>query len=147
MQRDCAFEKDVLHLGNLRIGKTTLDRTHSLTSLVVEETHALGAEVGVDHVDIVALADGLVRALGLACTAVDAIAGDVGRHMRASMGRPMRCVKGSVAAALSRRGWGPLRFPQTPFARLVATLLTYAGLLGKLCFPAGGHPHMTQQRD
>ena len=104
MQIDGALQKKLLALGKLWIRKTTLDRTHSLTSLVIEETNALGAEVRVDHIDVVALADGLVRALGLACTAVDAIAGDVGRHMRASMGRPMRCVKGSVAAALRAAG-------------------------------------------
>ena len=35
---------------------------------------------------------------------------------------------------------GRFASPDTPFARLLATLLTYASLLGKLRFPAGGHP-------
>jgi len=96
MQRDGALEEDVLDLRNIWIRKTTLDGTHSLTSLVIEEPNALCAEVRVDHIDIVALADCLVGALGLTCTAVDAIARDVGSHIDASMGRPMPSVKGDV---------------------------------------------------
>ena len=57
----------------LGIGQAALDRAHGLAGLVVVEADALGAELGVDHVDLVALADRLVRALGLARAAVDAI--------------------------------------------------------------------------
>jgi hypothetical protein len=48
---------------------------------VVIEAHALGAKVGVDHVDFVAFADRLVRTLRLASAAVYAVLGDVGGHV------------------------------------------------------------------
>jgi hypothetical protein len=46
----------------------------------LEMTHALGTEIGVDNVNLVALADGAVRAFGLAHVAVDAFVSDVKRH-------------------------------------------------------------------
>jgi hypothetical protein len=47
---------------------------HALRLIVV--THALGALVGVDFVDFLALVDGSVRALGLTHVTVDAFVGD-----------------------------------------------------------------------
>ena len=46
----------------------------------VEGADALGALLGVDDVDVVTGADGLVWALGLACAAVDALFNDLHRH-------------------------------------------------------------------
>ncbi len=63
-----------------RIGQTTLDRADRLTRLVVVETDALGAQLGVDHVDRITLGDGFVGALRLAGAAVDAIGSDVSSH-------------------------------------------------------------------
>jgi hypothetical protein len=39
-------------------------------------THAFGAPVRVDYVDLLALGNGFVRALGLAHVAIDAFVGD-----------------------------------------------------------------------
>ena len=88
MQLNRALEKKLFALGALRVGETTLDGTDGLTGLVVEEPNALGAQVRVDHIDVVALADCLVGALGLTGTAVDAVAGDVGGHMGREYGEP-----------------------------------------------------------
>src|SRR5262249_58565306 len=67
-------------LWDLRVREAAFDGAHSLAGFVVIEADALGAEVGVDDVDFVPLADGLVRALRLARATVDAIFGDVSRH-------------------------------------------------------------------
>ena len=80
MQAHRAGEELILGLDVLGVGQAALDRAHSLTSFVIVEPDALGAEVRIDDVDFVALADGLVRALRLAGTAVDAVVGDVRRH-------------------------------------------------------------------
>jgi hypothetical protein len=48
---------------------------------VIEETDALAAASGVDDVQAVAFADGVVGALGLASAAVDAFVGNVGSHV------------------------------------------------------------------
>jgi hypothetical protein len=53
-----------------------------LAGFVVVEAYAFGAKFGVDHIDLLPFADGLVGALGLASTAVDAI----GRDMRCHVG-------------------------------------------------------------
>ena len=70
----------VLVLDVVRIWQAALDRTDRLASLVIVETDALGAELGIDDVDLLTLADGFVRTLRLASAAVDAVCGDVGRH-------------------------------------------------------------------
>jgi hypothetical protein len=60
----------------LRILGDTVHRTdlHALGRLVV--TYALGTQIGIDLVDLVALGNGAVGALGLADIAVDAFVGD-----------------------------------------------------------------------
>jgi hypothetical protein len=71
-----------LLLGLLVIGvlEDAVDRAHldTLGSLVVAD--ALGTEIGVDDIDLVALADGAVGAFGLAHVTVDAFVSDVKRH-------------------------------------------------------------------
>jgi hypothetical protein len=62
------------------VRKTTFDGADGLTGLVVMKTHAFGTTLGVDYIDIVALADGIVWTLRLARSAVDADLGNVGRH-------------------------------------------------------------------
>ena len=64
-------------LAMVRIGNAALDRAYRLAGLVVVEPDALGAELGVDDVNLVTLADGFVGALGLAGPAVDAVGRDV----------------------------------------------------------------------
>jgi hypothetical protein len=80
MEIERALDERLLVLDVIRIRQTALDGTHRLASLVVVEADALRAELGIDDVDLLALADGLVRTLGLASAAVDAVCGDVGRH-------------------------------------------------------------------
>jgi hypothetical protein len=75
-----ALDQHGLALGVLGVGQAALDGADGLAGLVVVEADALGAELRVDHVDLVALGDGFVRALGLASAAVDAVGRDVGRH-------------------------------------------------------------------
>jgi hypothetical protein len=60
--------EDAIHRANL----------DTLGGLVVP--HALRAELGIDHIDLIALANGAVGALGLAHIAVDAFVSDVKRH-------------------------------------------------------------------
>jgi hypothetical protein len=71
-----------LLLGLLVIGvlEDAVDRAYldTLGSLVV--ANALGTEIGVDDIDLVALADGAVGAFGFAHVAVDAFVSDVKRH-------------------------------------------------------------------
>ena len=77
----------------VRIRQTALHRAHRLAGFVVVECNALGAQSRIDDVDVVALADRLVRALGLAGTAVDALFCDVGGHTAQSS-----CLTPSVVA-------------------------------------------------
>ena len=51
-----------------------------MAGLVIVETDALGAQLGIDDVNLVAFADGFVWTLGLASAAVDAVCGDKSRH-------------------------------------------------------------------
>ena len=59
-----ALEQDRLGLGPIGIGEAALDRADGLTRFMIVEADALGAEIGVDDVDIVPFADGIVRASG-----------------------------------------------------------------------------------
>ena len=76
-----ALDELAFGLRVLRIRQAAFDRTDGLASFVIVETDALRAQLGVDHVDLVALADGFIRALWLAGAAVDAVVGDVRRHV------------------------------------------------------------------
>ena len=62
------------------IREAALHRAHGLTGFLLVEADALRAQVGVDDVDVVPLGDGVVRALGLAGSAVDAVVGDTCGH-------------------------------------------------------------------
>lgn len=64
----------------LRIREATLHGADCLARLVVVEPDAFGAEFRIDYVDVVAFADGFVRALWLASAAVDAVRRYVRRH-------------------------------------------------------------------
>src|SRR6266849_6628590 len=72
----------LLRLDDGRIRDAAVDRAHRRASFLLVEANALGAELGIDHEDVLALADGLVGTLGLAGAAVDALHGDQGRHGR-----------------------------------------------------------------
>src|SRR5262245_8804852 len=82
-------------LGIVRVGHAAVDRAHRRALLLVEETHALGAFLGNDVVQVLGqrrmrftvvgprhptLVDGCVRALGLTRAAVDALLGDHRGH-------------------------------------------------------------------
>lgn len=76
-----AVEQRILVLDVLRVGHAALDRAYRVARLLVVESNALRAEVGVDHVDLVALGDCIVRAFRLTSSTVDALFGDVGGHL------------------------------------------------------------------
>src|SRR5262249_12337287 len=80
MERLGARDQRLLGLLVVRIGEAALDGANRLAGLVIVKSHALGAELRIDDVDVVALADRLVGALGLASPAVDAFVGDVSGH-------------------------------------------------------------------
>ena len=75
-----AFKEDVFGLEVARIGDAAVDGADRGARLFVVEPDALGAQVGIDDVDVLALADGFVRALRLARAAVDALFRDRGAH-------------------------------------------------------------------
>src|SRR4029453_4773002 len=76
------LEQHLFALDVVRIRHTALDRAHCLTGLVIVKPDALGTEVRVDNVDVVAFRDRFVRALWLAGAAVDALLGDHRGHGR-----------------------------------------------------------------
>src|SRR5690606_14233454 len=82
MQAQRALDERLFGLDVVGIGKTALDGTDGLASLLLVKANALGAELRVDDIDLVAFGDRLVGALGLAGPAVDAVFGDVGGHRR-----------------------------------------------------------------
>ena len=53
-----------------------IHRTHLLALRFIVVADAFGAQIGVDDVNLLALGDGAVRALGLAYVAVDAFIGN-----------------------------------------------------------------------
>src|SRR5262245_16488632 len=69
LQAERPGDQGIFVLAVVGIRQATLDGTYGLASLVIVEAHTLRAELRVDHVDVVALADRVVRALGLASTA------------------------------------------------------------------------------
>src|SRR5439155_13354053 len=75
-----AGEKVRLRLRIVRIHNTAVDRADGRASLLVVEADAFGTEGGIDDIDVLTLRDGLVRTLGLAGSAVDALLGDDRRH-------------------------------------------------------------------
>jgi hypothetical protein len=62
------------------IERDAIHRAHFDALRLVEMTDAFGAAPEVDHVDLRAHGDRVVRALGLAHVAVDALVGDLQRH-------------------------------------------------------------------
>ncbi len=64
----------------LRVRQAALHRTNGLAGFVVMEPNTLGAEIGIDDVNVLALADCLVWAFGLASAAVDAFVGNESSH-------------------------------------------------------------------
>jgi hypothetical protein len=80
VQLDRTSNQGILGFYVTGIWQTALHRAHRLTCLAIVETHALGAKVWIDDVDVVALRDGSVGTLGLASSAVDAVIGDARCH-------------------------------------------------------------------
>jgi hypothetical protein len=90
MEVKSTFQKCGLLFLASRIGEATLHGAHRLARLVVIKPDALRAELRVDDVDIIPLADGFVRALGLASAAVDAVGRDMRGHgASATLGPPL----------------------------------------------------------
>src|ERR1051325_7918567 len=80
MNRLGARDERVLALHVVGIGHAAIDRAHRGAGFVVVKPDAFGAEQRVDDVELLALADRVVGAFGLACPAVDALACDHRRH-------------------------------------------------------------------
>src|SRR5258708_22553784 len=95
MQHFRALYQDFLGLGDRRIGDATIDGTDRRALFLIEETHALGAFVGDNIVDVLldrgrgcavqlpcraALVDCGVGAFGLARAAIDAFLGNQRGH-------------------------------------------------------------------
>jgi hypothetical protein len=80
VQLDRTLNEQGLGFGMARIGQATLDRAHGLTRFMIVEANALGAEVRIDYVDLVAFADRLIRTFGFASATVDAVGGDMRCH-------------------------------------------------------------------
>jgi hypothetical protein len=76
-----AFEEGALRLHVVRIRDAAIHGADGGAGLFVMEADALGAEGRIDDEDVLALADGLVRAFGLAGAAIDAFLGDDRRHV------------------------------------------------------------------
>src|SRR5262245_23938163 len=113
MDRLRAGEELVLGLAVVRVGHAAVDRADLGALLLGVEADALGAQAWVDDEGLLALADGLVRALRLAHAAVDAFLGDHGRHggllriprsaaVAPVSGSPGRCRAGGVPRAGAR---------------------------------------------
>jgi len=75
-----SLEEETLFFAMVRIGYAALYGANGLTSFVIVESDALGAELGIDDVDLIPLADGFVGAFGLARTAVDTIGRNMSGH-------------------------------------------------------------------
>src|SRR5438105_11016539 len=90
MQLLRASEEVRLHLRIVRIHDTAVHRTDGGAGFLVVEAYAFGAEGRIDDVDVLTLRDGLIRTLGLACPAVDALLGDDRRHSGVSVSRGFR---------------------------------------------------------
>src|SRR5262245_49674461 len=80
MELDGPRDEDFLGLDDLGVREAALQGADGLAGFVIVEADALGAELRIDDVDLVALADRLVRTLGLAGAAVDAVFRDVRCH-------------------------------------------------------------------
>ena len=80
MQFERPLHQRLLGLDVARVWQAALDGAHRLAGFVIVKAHAFRTKLGIDDVDVVALGDGAVRALGLAGAAVDAIVGDARGH-------------------------------------------------------------------
>src|SRR5438093_601781 len=90
VQAERAIVEHLLGLDDVGIRDAAVDRANRRAGLLIVEADALGAQLRIDDEDVLALADGLVRALGLARPAVDALHGDEGRHVRRIVRRRLR---------------------------------------------------------
>src|SRR4051812_16489832 len=82
-----AFEEGALRLHVVRIRDAAIHGADGGAGLFVMEADALGAEGRIDDEDVLALADGLVRAFGLAGAAIDAFLGDDRGHVFSGLPR------------------------------------------------------------
>src|SRR5436305_2262924 len=77
--------EDRLRLRDVGIRDAAVDGAHGCAGFLLVKADALGAEHRIDDEDVLALADGAIRALRLAGAAVDAFLGDHRRHVRQSL--------------------------------------------------------------
>ena len=80
MQLQSALDQGLFGLFVTRIRQAALDGANGLASLVVVKSDALRAKLRIDDVDVVALRNCAVRALGLASAAIDAVVGNARGH-------------------------------------------------------------------
>src|SRR5262249_54874454 len=104
MQALRAFEQNLLGLDVVWIRNAALRRADGLAGLVRKESHALGAERGIDHVTVLAFANGVIRAFGDARVAEDAFVGDHRGHFNSpGPTRPSRA-RFALTSTSPRRG-------------------------------------------
>jgi hypothetical protein len=70
------LEKIYLFFTMICIRDTALDWTHQLARLITMKSYTLGAEVRVDHINVIALRDRAVGTLRLTCPTVNAVIGN-----------------------------------------------------------------------
>ncbi len=80
------FHQLIFGLHMRGIPDDAVDRADADTGRLLIVTDALGAATGVDLVDLIPQADGLVGALGIAHVTVDALVGDEQCHLRPPSG-------------------------------------------------------------
>src|SRR5262245_5968377 len=90
MDRSGARDQHLFRFDIVRVSDADVDRAHRSTGFVVVEADALRAQLRVDNIDRVALRNRIVRTLGFAGAAVDAITGN---HRCHEIG-PSRASKG-----------------------------------------------------
>src|SRR5262245_56989568 len=76
MDRTGAGDQHLFGFNIVWIGDANVDRTDCGTSFVIMKSDTFGAQLGIDDKHRVALRDRVVRTLGLARAAIDAIVGD-----------------------------------------------------------------------
>jgi hypothetical protein len=74
------FLQLILRFRVIFIGNTTIDRAYFSALSLIKKADALGAKIGVDHKDVLALSDRLIRAFRFAHATVDALLSDFQRH-------------------------------------------------------------------
>jgi len=75
-------DQHLFGLDIIRIGHAHIDRANRSARFVIMKPDAFGAELWIDHVNRITLADCVIWAFGLTCAAINAIAGNHRCHWK-----------------------------------------------------------------